>query len=566
MAKKVVVIRVGTKTTHIVHMEDAKTNPTIYGCVRIPTPENCFQDGMITDIVELARRIKKACQDKGIRTKEAIFTIASSKVASRETTIPVVNKAKVTQLVMSQVRDLFPVDPESYLFSYIMQGKPKANEEGTQVQDVRVFAIPSEIVECYYTLAATAGMQVVAVEADLNSIFQMMSRQVSDGVMMAVQLNRTSTLVNIMSGKKLLLQRSIPYGINTFLEEMMQEEAFQVKDERSAYRMLRDQRVLLPHLNEENPTGDFSMEKRIEVTNSAEFLLSNIARVVEYYRSRYKDDPITEVVCVGLGCGVAGFYELIENEVGLPVRKLETINGIRFNRKVAIDAALLQYVNCFGAVFQPVGFVPREIARKEAKKGALTGSLVIFLLLFLLSVVFAGLSLIQLYTATEERDTAQARNEALKPVQNEYNELMLIENNYNLYKVMRAALDTNGNHFHDLLDEISDVCPKSFKIQSVTANENDVTISAVSVDKLSSISKLQLQLSEIEGIKDVKINQISESKQALTKKRQYVYTMQFSYSDEESSGDGSASGVELSPDTTTGTSKSSGEGGMENDN
>lgn len=564
MARKVVVIRVGTKTTHIVHMEDAKINPTIYGCVRIPTPENCFQDGMITDIVELARRIKKACQDKGIRTKEAIFTIASSKVASRETTIPVVNKSKVTQLVMSQVRDLFPVDPESYLFSYIMQGKPAPNEEGTQVQDVRVFAIPAEIVECYYTLAATAGMSVVAVEADLNSIFQMMSRQAGDGVMMAVQLNRTSTLVNIMNGEKLLLQRSIPYGINTFLEEMMQEEAFQVKDERSAYRMLRDQRVLMPHLNEENPTGDFSMEKRIEVTNSAEFLLSNIARVVEYYKSKYKDDPITEIVCVGLGCGVAGFYELLENEVGLPVRKLETLNGIRFNRKVAIDAALLQYVNCFGAVFQPVGFVPREIARKEAKKGALTGSLMIFLLLFVLSGVLAGLSLIQLYTATEERDTAQARNEALKPVQNEYNELTQIETNYNLYSALSGMLDTKGNHFHDLLDEISDVCPKSFKIQSVTANETDVTISAVSVDKLSSISKLQLQLSEVEGIKDVKINQISESKQALTKKRQYVYTMQFSYSDETDQDNDDADNGALS--TTTGTSRSSGEGGTANDN
>lgn len=565
MAKKVVVVRVGTKTTHIVHMENAKTNPTIYGCVRIPTPENCFQDGMITDIVELARRIKKACQDKGIRTKEAIFTIASSKVASRETTIPVVNKSKVAQLVMSQVRDLFPVDPESYLFSYIMQGKPRANEEGTQVQDVRVFAIPSEIVECYYTLAATAGMQIVAVEADLNSIFQMMSRQVGDGVMMAVQLNRTSTLVNIMNGEKLLLQRSIPYGINTFLEEMMQEEAFQVKDERSAYRMLRDQRVLLPHLNEENPADDFSVAKRIEVTNSAEFLLSNIARVVEYYRSKYKEDPITEIVCVGLGCGVAGFYELIENEVGLPVRKLETLNGIRFNRKVTIDAALLQYVNCFGAVFQPVGFVPREIARKEAKKGALTGSFVIFLLLFVLSGVLAGLSMIQLYTATEERDTAQARNEALKPVQNEYNELTLVENNYNLYNALSEVIDTNGNHFHELLDEISDVCPKSFKIQSVTANENDVTISAVSVDKLSSLSKLQMQLSEIEGIKDVKINQISESKQALTKKRQYVYTMQFSYSD-ESAQDNSGDDGDGNLSTTTGTSKSSNEGGTMNDN
>lgn len=565
MAKKVVVVRVGTGTTHIVHMEDAKTNPTIYGCVRIPTPENCFQDGMITDIVELARRIKKACQDKGIRTKETIFTIASSKVASRETVIPVVNKAKISQLVMSQVRDLFPVDPEAYLFSYILQGKPRQNEEGQQVQDVRVFAVPSEIVECYYTLAATAGMQVVAIEADLNSIFQIMSRQTTEKVMMAVQLNRTSTLVNVMKGENLLLQRTIPYGINSFFEEMIQEEAFQVKDEKAAYKMLQNQRVLLPHLNEENPTNDYSMEKRIQVTNSAEYLLSNIARVVEYFKSKHKEENIEEMVCVGLGCGVAGFSELIENEVGIPMRKIETINGIRFNRKVAIDAALLQYVNCFGAVFQPVGFVPREIASKEAKKGALSGALAIFILLFVLSGVFAGLSMIQLYTANEEMETAKAKSEALKPVQTEYNELIQIERNYNLYKALRSAMDTRGNHFHDLLDEISDVCPKTFKIQSVTANEQDVTISAVSVDKLSSLSKLQMQLSEISGIDNVKINQISESKQNLSKKRQYVYTMQFSYAEETEETDENGS-VSTSPDTTTGTGAVTNEGGTENDN
>lgn len=124
MAKKVVVVRVGSRTTHIVHMDNAMNNPTIYGCVRIPTPEHAFVDGMISDVVEVARRIKTACQEKGIHTKDVIFTIASSKIASRETTIPVVNKTKISQLVMSQVSDLFPVDSDSYIFSYLLQERP----------------------------------------------------------------------------------------------------------------------------------------------------------------------------------------------------------------------------------------------------------------------------------------------------------------------------------------------------------------------------------------------------------------------------------------------------------
>lgn len=529
MAKKVIVVRVGSKTTHIVHMENAISNPTIYGCVRIPTPERAFEDGMIIDVVEIARRIKKACQDKNIRTKDVIFTIASSKVASRETTIPVVNKAKVSQLVMSQVGDLFPVDSDSYIFSYLLQGKPRQDEEATQIQDVRVFAIPSDMVDCYYTLANTAGLNVVALEADGNSIFEIMRRQVKDGVTMAIQLNRESTLVNIITQEKLLLQRSIPYGVNAFAEVMMQEAAFQINDIEAAYKMLASQRVLLPHLNEENPEGNFSLEKRGEVTDNGEYMISNIARVVEYYNSKFKDQPIQEIMCAGVGCSVAGIHELIENEVGIPVRKPDVLEGIRFNRKVSIDAALLQYINCFGAVFKPVRFIPREVARKEEKKGKLTGSVMIFVGLFLLSAVLAGLSIFQVLMASDERDLAKAKHDSLAPIQNEYTEQMQIMTDYDLYKAVEAAVDTNGNHFHALINKISSLCPKSFKIQSISADEQKVTISAVSVDRLSSLSKLQMQLNTIDEIKSVKINQISESKDVLTKKTQYVYTLEFTY-------------------------------------
>ena len=62
MAKKVVVVRIGAKTTHIVHMEYMTNNPTIYGCMRIPTPEGAYDDGMIRDVMEMGQLIvhKKA--------------------------------------------------------------------------------------------------------------------------------------------------------------------------------------------------------------------------------------------------------------------------------------------------------------------------------------------------------------------------------------------------------------------------------------------------------------------------------------------------------------------------
>ena len=529
MAKRIIVVRVASRTTHIVHMENAINNPTIYGCVRIPTPEQAFVDGMLVDIVEIAKRIKTACQEKGIHTKDIMFSIASSKIASRETTIPAVNKTKVSQLVMSQVPDLFPVDSASYLFSYLLQGKPRQDKDATQVQDVRIFAIPTEIVDCYYTLANTMGMHVVALEADGNSIFEIMRRQVKDGVIMAVQLNRESTLINIMTGEKLLLQRSVPYGINAFAEVVTHEPAFQVRNIEEAYHLLNTKRILMGRLNADNADDDFSRRKRIEVTDNGEYMISNIARVVEYYNTKFKDQPITEVICAGIGCGVVGIHELIENEVGIPVTKPEQLEGIRFNRKKTMDAALLQYINCFGAVFNPVRFIPVELAKKEAKKGALTGAALIFLCMFLLSGVLAGLSVFQIMMASDERDLAKAKYDSLLPVQSEFNELKQIMLDYSLYGAVKKGIDSRGNHFRELLDKISSLCPKSFKIQSIVADESKVTISAVSADRLSSLSKLQMQLSKIDVIGDVKINQISESREALTKKRQYVYTLEFTY-------------------------------------
>lgn len=529
MAKKIIVVRVGEQETQIVHIEHGSSNPTVYGCVRFSTPEKAVQDGMIVDMAELAVHIHKACIDKGVRTREAIFTIASGKIASREVSIPVVNKTKIEPLVMAKIPDLFPIDAEKYVFSYVTQGKPREDEEGNKIQDVMVFAAPSELIDSYYKLADAAGLHILSLEADGNAIFQIMKRQAKSKVSMSVQMNLSSTLVNIISENRLLLQRVVPYGINVFTEVMTQEPVFQTPTENEAYTLLKRNRLLMHNLNAENPHDDPSLEKRIEVTDNAQFLLGNIIRVIEYYNTKYKDQPIEEIICVGKGCAIAGIHELMSNELGIPTFTPKEIDGIRFNRSVNVNAYILQYINCFGAVFEPVNFISREISQRAKKKGSLTGAVLVFAGCLLLSVVVCGFSIMQLFMTRDENERLRSRVMAMSPIQDEFDSLMAIENNRALISLVNGRTETNNNKFHDLLNEIEGYVPKTFRIQDVTSDEQHVTINAISTDKLLSLSALVMQMNKIESITNVKLDSITLKKEEMTKQRQYTYILSFDY-------------------------------------
>ena len=529
MAKKVVVVRVGEKITQIVHMENVANNPTVFGCVRVPTPEGSVSEGMIINEVEIAKRIEKACLEKGIHTKDVIFTVASAKIASRETVIPAVAKNKMDAVVMAKVADLFPVDVDKYIFTYKVQGSDYQDKDQGKVRNVRIFAAPSDLIESYYKLAEEAEMNVISVEGDGNSIFQIMSRQVKNSVTMGIQINRDSTLVNVVTSNEMLLQRVIPYGVSVFTDAMIQEPVFGVDDYEKAYKVLSSQRVLVHSMNAANPSGDFSTAKRIEITNNGEYLVSNIARVIEYYNSKYKDREIQNVICVGVGCSIAGIHELLSNELSVEVTTPTELEGVRFNKKIVIDAAILQYLNCFGSVFSPLNFIPKSMALRNARKGSLTGALAIFAGLVLVSLVLSGFSIIELMTASSNHDELQARKNALAPVEDQYNELTDVENQYNIMSNIKTYTNSNNNHFHELIDKLSEMVPKSFKIQSIQSDEDAVTMSASCNDRLSSLSLTQIQMNKVDNIKDVTIKEVAETEDENTGGRQYNYTLTFKY-------------------------------------
>lgn len=583
MAKKVVVVRVGTETIRIVHMDNTPDNPTVYGCVRVPTPQGAVEDGEVKNIMDVSRRIKQACQEKGITTKDVIFSLASSKIANRETTIPLVKDSKIQGIVDAKVGDLFPMDKDRYIFSYVKQGesrtaevgekvtdgsekeqekeeepeitddtkkkkkkkelklnfnigKKKEGEEGKEeapqdVLDLLVYAAPIDLVRSYYALAEGCDFNVMAIEVDGNGIFQIMKRQVNEGVEMAVQINRDATLINIMSQDKLLLQRTIPYGASTIVEAVMNEPAFQAPEYDKAFKIIMTQRVLLYNLNASNPQNDLSMQKRIELTQSASSLIGNIYRVIEYYNSRYREEPVKGIIVTGDGAKIAGIHELMANELGIPTRTPSELQGVQFNRQIEVNVNILQYVGCFGAVYSPVNFIPEDIKNKTATRESIKGIAAVFAASILVSIVMIVISMISLGTAKSSYESTAQKERSLQPVQAQYDSLQSDMKRILTYMKMEGITDTNNNKLHAILEQVKETCPKDFVISAVNTTNLGGTISCISTDKkLSSVSALVIRLNLITSIKNVKISSsIVKDEDGVTKKQQYKYTISFDY-------------------------------------
>ena len=549
MAKKVLSIRVEEKTTLIVHMDYGTAAPMVYGCMRVTTPQGAIEDGVIKDAFAISRRIKKACEEKMIKTKDAIFTIASSKIANRQVTIPAVPKQKIQDVVEAKAHDYFPVDVNNYTFAYTSHGEERNTDEGNLL-DLLVFAAPNSLIESYYTLADALGFNVVSLDCDGNSVFQIMKRQSPTGVAMSIQINRLNTLINIMAGDKLLLQRVIPYGISSVTDYMLSDGSFHVESFDDAFDLITSHQVLLQSFDYDESNTSVSYKKRIDVTDSLSSLLSNITRVIEYYNTRDKEHPITEIICSGAGASAVGIHELLNTELGIHTSTPKDLQGVKFAKKIVLNRSILQYVGCFGATFEPVGFIPKDMILKSKSKSSTFSMLVVFGAAVVLAIGLAVLSILQVVSVNNTKTELESKIASLKPIEDRYNQLVDIEDQYAIYESVENTVETANNDLHTIIDEIAEKCPKNFLINAITTTEAGVTINATTKDKLSGIAALKMKLDTIEKIDGVAIKTITATENEQTKEREYAYSISCSYTKNLYTEDNAASASNQSTQTT----------------
>ena len=306
MAKsnKVLSIDINNESVTIVEITASQKKQTyIHKVLIFETPEDSFDDGMIKNPSSLAAKIKEELQNNGVNNKNAIFVMNSTKIVNREVVIPYVKPNKVGEMINANANDYFPVSNiEDYVISNTVL-EDFTDENGAKQLRVMAVAAPQGMVAGYYELASAAGLKCEALDYAGNAMLQLIKTQTAEqSTTMVIQLGSDSTVLNVVHGDKLLLQRTVPYGTNPCVNAVMEERGCEPTE---AMAILQNDRVI---------TADFDDN---EPTNALRYLINNIGRVMDFYASKNPNLPIENVFLTGDGALIKGIYVLFKVQLNV---------------------------------------------------------------------------------------------------------------------------------------------------------------------------------------------------------------------------------------------------------
>lgn len=525
MNNRVLSIEIGNSFTKICEIDYKVKKPKVYKVLTVETPEGVVVDGMLQPTQEYSDHLVSALGTNGIRTKRVIFTISSTRVASREVQIPNVKANKIEALVKTNANDYFPVDLTQYEIGHYLAGG--LTEEGKL--RVMALAVPKALLNSYYQLAQMCGWEVECFDYSSNSLYQILRDEKSEKVTMMIKIDENSTIVTVLSAGKVLLQRTVAYGVQDAIETMIASGAYAVNDPMSAVERFQKKTCLNRVLHqgdklweenagrwEDEDAGNVEVTAaRQKITASLEPLIVGVSRVIDFYDSRNSDTPIERTYVTGLGGSFSGMSKLFTNCLERKVHTLSEMDDKIGMSKAIRSTRPAAYISCLGAVLAPVGLIDKS-TQKAKGLTVVSGtnytfvSVAILVLGVILSIAMAVTSLTRYFGTVAENVALQARVEELQPAQTVYNEYLSTAAQYDKYEYLYAYTETPNENLVEFINELEQILPDSFWTNSFSSDDTGISMTVTVAGKPAAAETIK-NIRNMKSMEEVTVSGITDN-------------------------------------------------------
>lgn len=504
MANRVLCIEIGNRMTHVVETDFKVKEPKIYKSFSFQTPDNLFKEETLADVLPFKERLDAGLEEHKIKTRKAVFVLASSRIASRDVVIPHVKENRIRTLLYANSAEYFPVDLEKYQLSYRLLDE--VEEEGEQKYKLMVLAVPNEMIDAYKSLAKVCLLTLVDLDYIGNAATQLLEKNIKNDLYAAVRLEEDTTMITIVRENKIELQRTFPYGIADVIQAVQKSGHF--GEDIDFYETLEKMR-------KENVLSLEEEEIQEDITEGFRAITGNVSRVMNFYSSNHAGAEMENIVLYGTGADICGMEQYLSDELSIPVSGESLREALPQEKGNTGDYYPLMYLTCVGAAVNPMKFRledEKEVAEKKKEHKQIHiepknffGICVVVSLVLLLAVVpYYGYLKMGVHKLQKERSEKQYLADEYKEYNQAKTEYEKIENLY-------QETTTTSEGIGGFIDELEKNMPSDILVRSITSNSESVTMD-IRVSSKREAAKVVDELSDFESISDVQVESLEETK------------------------------------------------------
>ena len=545
---KVLSIEITDIVTRVIEVDYGKKDPVIHKAVIFPTPEKTVSDGVIEGVETFAKEFQR--QIHGFGTKNAVFSLATNKVISREVNIPEMKDDQIADFIQNQKSEYFPMDTSGHTMVHRVLDRDR---ERKQISII-VYAIPQKLISNYQSFASLVGLNIVSIDYNGNAIFQWLSNESHNKMDAYLQINERSTLFTVLENRKFAIQRNVNFGAYVLADRLIQSGYFdsdmadQTMTRNDMLRKLTEEEFMFPSfaaikLSEPDTEAAERLHSAKEmVTEGMRQLLGNLSRVLEYYHSKNQNAELNAIYIGGCGAKIKGLKAFLENEFsGVEVITLEQLPGVKISSQVSKSGInTSELIGCLGAAEGSLTFITASKAEKANKLIFLGAIVLIAGIAGAVALILMGKGTYNKAVSKKERLEVQIQDlvdSKIEEIETEYNQATqavgsVIEFHENTY--------TYNEEWNSVLAQIEEKAVSSMIVSTLNSANTNVVFNLV-VDSKEAAAKLLLQLQQIPYFESVRVTSIQDKFDEKTMMNTVSFSVSCEYKkyfNEDINGDG----------------------------
>lgn len=318
---------IGTTAVRIVQLSRSGNNWSLDKHALVPVDIRISNSDAPEDQKKLAEIITTAIGQSGVRSRNVVLGIPSSRMFATVVELPDMSHAELASTIKYQAEQYIPMSLDEVKIDWAVLGK---SPKDPTKNEILLASVANAFSEQRLDLVEGLGLNVLAIEPDSLALCRaLLPAGVTDGRLI-IDFGDFASDVVMTLGESPRLVRSIPTGFRTLVKSAAQN--LNIQEQQAAQFILKF--GVLPD----------KLEGQIlrALDSTMDQFTAELGKSVKFFQTKYPSTPVSAVMLSGYGATIPGFAEYIASKVGIPVQIATPWQRVRVSNS---DQAKLEAVS-----------------------------------------------------------------------------------------------------------------------------------------------------------------------------------------------------------------------------